>query len=146
MKKQFCTPDICKLLCISRSLLRDLAFAGVITPSIRQAKGQGDKSVYSIDDLKRLILFRVLQKNGFQAKGAKEALDVVWPKISRNRNIQFLAWGRIGDKLEVEYIEDGIKQFENLINKWEYFFLVNLSFLKELEEDIESGEMQRLWR
>lgn len=94
----FTTTDIIQCLKIPRERLRDWISRGFVNPSV-PAPGQGKAAEFSIWDVYRIELFRVLIDGGFSRTTAAEFVKVVPEGDDENGPVSYIMFRREGDEI-----------------------------------------------
>ena len=68
-------PTVCKIVGISYRQLDYWARTGLVTPSVREARGSGTQRLYSFDDLVELRVIKRLLDTGVSLQRVREAVE-----------------------------------------------------------------------
>jgi len=144
-KQEFSTFDINKLLDIRRERLREWMNHGFIMPTI-PADGIGSKAIFSILDIYKIAVFKILIDAGMNRRKAS-----IWvresPKLGSHREAEKLAYiivfeGKSGGRWE-SYIEPGPWNMEQEITKntdWDIGIMINFKRIRnQVKELVEEG-------
>jgi hypothetical protein len=112
---EYSTFDIAKILEVKRSSLQQWMDHGFISPSIIKAEGRGTKSIFSIEDLYKIEIFRALYSSGLSQKYASQisqkiVFDWVIPGKFGLAYIEYNEFGKGGSKPVLHYIAPGAGQ------------------------------------
>jgi DNA-binding transcriptional MerR regulator len=88
--KAYTTFTIKKKLGVKIDRLKDWMNRGFIKPSIKSASGPGTKNLFSIEDLYRIKLFKLLIEKGFNREMASALIKTLAPNPYSNFRID---WG-----------------------------------------------------
>ncbi|WP_321419359.1 MerR family transcriptional regulator [uncultured Desulfobacter sp.] len=69
-KPDYTTPELIKVIGVTRARLQQWVERGYVGPSIQKASGQGVKNLYSINDLYKVAAFKHLIEFGFSRERA----------------------------------------------------------------------------
>jgi hypothetical protein len=136
MEKEFSTFDIMKLLVIKRERLREWMNQGFITPTI-PADGIGSKAIFSILDIYKIAVFKILVDAGMNRRKASTWVKEN-PKLGNERDAEKLTYVIVfeeegGGRWE-SYLEPGPWNMEQEIIKnpnWEMGIMINFKRIRD---------------
>ena len=73
-QKKYTTPELIKVIGVTRARLQQWVERGYVGPSIQKASGQGVKNLYSVGDLYKIAIFKHLIEFGFSRDRAESIL------------------------------------------------------------------------
>jgi hypothetical protein len=141
MEKEFSTFDVIKLLGVKRERLREWMNQGFIMPTI-PASGIGSKAIFSILDIYKIAVFKILVDAGMNRRKAS-----IWikesPTLSSQRDADNLTYAMLfeeegGGRWE-SYTEPGPWNMEQEITKytdWDFGIMINFKRIRNQVKEL----------
>jgi hypothetical protein len=145
MEKEFSTFDVMKLLDIKRERLREWMNKDFIMPTI-PADGVGSKAIFSILDIYKIAVFKILVDAGMNRRKAS-----VWikenPRLGNQRDAEKLTYVIVfeeegGGRWE-SFLEPGPWKMEQMMKKntdWDIGIMINFKRIRnQVKEALEEN-------
>jgi DNA-binding transcriptional MerR regulator len=124
-------PNVCKVVGISYRQLDHWTTTGLITPSVREAKGSGSQRLYGFEDIVELKVIKSLLDTGVSLQRIRKAIEFVRARGLDLRSVTLMSDG------ETVYALDDAKQIVDLIARGQGVFAIAVEpVYAELESEI----------
>lgn len=133
-------PNVCKIVGISYRQLDHWTTTGLITPSVREARGSGSQRLYSFSDIVELKVIKKLLDTGVSLQRIRKAIEYV-----RSRNLDLTAVTLMSDG-ETVYALDDAEQIVDLIQRGQGVFAIAVEpVYAELESEVAKFPAERAY-
>jgi DNA-binding transcriptional MerR regulator len=133
-------PNVCKIVGISYRQLDHWTTTGLVTPSVREAKGSGSQRLYSFEDIVELKVIKSLLDTGISLQRIRKAIEFVRGKGLDLRSVTLMSDG------DSVYALDDARQIVDLIQSGQGVFAIAVEpVYAELETEITSFPAERAY-
>lgn len=133
-------PNVCKIVGISYRQLDHWTTTGLITPSVREAKGSGSQRLYGFEDVVELKVIKSLLDTGISLQRIRKAIEFVRAKGLDLRSVTLMSDG------DTVYALDDARQIVDLIQSGQGVFAIAVEpVYAELETEITSFPAERAY-
>ena len=133
-------PNVCKIVGISYRQLDHWTTTGLITPTVREAKGSGSQRLYGFEDIVELKVIKSLLDTGVSLQRIRKAIEFVRARGLDLRSLTLMSDG------ETVYALDDTQQIVDLIAKGQGVFAIAVEpVYSELENEIANFPAERAY-
>lgn len=132
-------PTVCKIVDITYRQLDYWARTGLVTPSVRQAKGSGSQRLYSFDDVVQLRVVKRLIDTGVSLQRVRSAVEELGRRGQSLADVTLVAEG------ESVYAVDDEQQVIDLLRRGQGVFAIALGpVVEELQGEVTAFPTERI--